>query len=333
MKKHALAAALALCLLLSGCGGREPDDGALRIGIAVYKSDDTYISNMNAAFQASVDAYCKQTGALIYLTISDAQESQATQNDQIDRFLALDYDVLCVNLVDRTDAGRVIDKARSAGVPLVFFNREPVLEDLKTWDRAYYVGSDARESAVLQAGIVLERWEKAPEQLDLNGDGVLQYVMLEGESRHQDAIIRTEVSVQTLKNAGLPLERVDGGIADWDRSQAAVLTEGFLEDHPGQIDLILCNNDDMALGAVDAAERMGLDFHNIVGIDGTPQGLAAVESGRMLGTVVMDYAAHGDMIFRMARALALREDVSAVATIGEDRSVRIPMEVHVAGGK
>lgn len=324
--------ACTLLFALSSCrsDGQEGNK-ALRIGIAVYKGDDTYITNMTNAMQDAANAWCQETGEQIYLTISDAQESQTTQNEQIDRFLALDYDVLCVNLVDRTDAARVIDKAQDADVPIVFFNREPVQEDLLAWDKLYYVGSDARESAVLQAGIVLELWQEDRSALDLNGDGVLQYVMLEGEIRHQDTIIRTEVPIQTLKAAGIAVERLDGGLANWDRDQAAALTEGYFEDHGESIEFIFCNNDDMALGAADAVARLGIDFHNIVGIDGTPQGVEAVEEGRMLGTVVMDVKTHGQTIFKMARALALGEDVTAVAEVRDDRSVRIPMYVKTIG--
>ena len=183
MKRRAASALVLGALLLlagSGCRGQgKHEESPLRIGVAVYKGDDTYISNMTAAMQESVEAWSKENGERVYLTISDAGESQTTQNEQIDRFLSLDYDVLCVNLVDRTDAAHVIDKARSADVPVVFFNREPVQEDLQTWDKVYYVGSDARQSAQLQAQIVLDKWEEDPASLDLNGDGVLQYVMLE----------------------------------------------------------------------------------------------------------------------------------------------------------
>ena len=304
----------ALLLIPMGCREGEPGEKAIRIGISIYKGDDTYIADMTASLQESVEAYRK--------------ESQATQNDQIDRFLSLNYDALCVNLVDRTDAGRVVDKARAANVPLIFFNREPVLEDLTSWSKVYYVGSDARESAELQAGIVLERWREDRASLDLNGDGILQYVMLEGETRHQDTSIRTEVPIQILKDAEVPLERVDGGQANWSRSQAAALTEGYFTDHGSSIELIFCNNDDMALGAAAAVERLGLDFHNIVGIDGTPKGIAAVDEGKMLGTVVMDCPAHGETVFRMARAMAMGEDVTTAAHIREDRSVRIPMYVY-----
>lgn len=327
MKKRIAALAVALLVCLAACGEQgQGEGGALRIGVAVYRGEDTYLTNMTQAMQRDVDAWCEETGERIYVTVSDAQESQSAQNEQIDRFLSLNYDVLCVNLVDRTDAAHVIDRARECGVPVVFFNREPVQEDLQTWDRVYYVGSDARQSAMLQARIVLDLWEEDPAALDLNGDGTVQYVMLEGESRHQDAMIRTEVSVQTLKAAGVPLERVDSGIANWDRNQAAALTEGYFEEYPG-IELILCNNDDMALGAADAVERLALEFHNIVGIDGTPQGLEAVEGGRLLGTVVMDYPAHGETLFRLARALALGENTDEVDGL-RDRSVRVPMYIQ-----
>jgi len=180
--------------------------------------------------------------------------------------------------------------------------------------------------AQLQAQIVLDLWESDPAALDRNGDGVLQYMMLEGESRHQDAVIRTEVSVQTLREAGVPLERVESGIANWDRNQAAALTESALLEYP-EIELILCNNDDMALGAADAVERLGLEFSNIVGIDGTPQGVEAVDQGRLLGTVVMDYPAHGEAIFRLSRALALGDDPQETAGLSE-RIIRIPMYIY-----
>lgn len=320
------AAALLLAAGPAGCRETPQEDGTLRIGVAVYKGEDTYISNMTQAMQESVDDWCAETGERIQVSISDAQESQNTQNEQIDRFLSLGYDVLCVNLVDRTDAARVVDKAREADVPLVFFNREPVQEDIDAWDKVYYVGSDARQSAQLQAQIVLDLWESDPAALDQNGDGILQYMMLEGESRHQDAVIRTEVSVQTLREAGVPLERVESGIANWDRNQAAALTESALLEYP-EIELILCNNDDMALGAADAVERLGLEFSNIVGIDGTPQGVEAVDQGRLLGTVVMDYPAHGEAIFRLSRALALGDDPQETAGLSE-RIIRIPMYIY-----
>lgn len=329
MKRQVCALLAAVLLCLTACAPRgSGEEETLRIGVAVYKGTDTYITNMTQAMEAAAQAWSEESGERVQLTMSDAQENQNTQNEQIDRFLSLGYDVLCVNLVDRTDAARVIGKAREADVPVVFFNREPVQEDLESWEKVYYVGSDARQSAQLQAQIVLELWESDPAALDKNGDGVLQYAMLEGESRHQDAMIRTEVSVQTLRDAGVPLERVESGIANWERSQADALTESWLLKG-ADLELILCNNDDMALGAADAVERLGLDFHNIVGIDGTPQGLEAVEDGTLLGTVVMDYAAHGTAILQLARTLGAGEEPTNMENM-EDNTIRIPMHIQKA---
>ena len=321
------AAGLAVLLLFGGCSRQdEEEENTLRIGVAVYEGTDTYVKNITESMQQDAASWSSQEDMRVYITIFDGKESQSTQNDQIDRMISLGYDVLCVNLVDRTDASNVLSKARAADMPVVFFNREPVQEDLESWDRVCYVGSDARQSAQLQARIVLDLWEEDPGALDRNGDGVIQYLMLEGESRHQDAMIRTEVSVQTLRDAGMALERVDGGIANWSRSQASVLTERFLTERP-DVELILCNNDDMALGAADAVERLGLDFRNIVGIDGTPEGLEAVEEGRLLGTVVMDYAAHGATILRLAVALAQGEALSELPGV-EGQTIRIPMYIQ-----
>lgn len=318
---------LTLGTALFGCGSPSKRE-AVKIGVSIYKGDDTFISAMMESFMASAAAFEEETGVRVNISIADANESQATQNDQIGRFLALDYDVLCVNLVDRTDAGGIIDRARDAGVPVVFFNREPVQEDMLKWDDILYVGSDARESATLEAEIVIRRYEDDPSSIDFNDDGIIQYIMLEGERRHQDAIIRTEVSVETLKQAGFRMEKLDGGIANWNRDQAAALTEAYLTAYGDQIELILCNNDDMALGAADAVDRLGLSFCNIVGIDGTDKGLAAVKDGKLLGTVVMDLPAHGKTIFEAAYAFATGANPADTLDVRADRSIRIPMYIE-----
>ncbi|HWQ57991.1 MAG TPA: galactose ABC transporter substrate-binding protein [Clostridia bacterium] len=321
------ALALASSLLLGACRSASERD-TVKIGVSVYKGDDTFISAMMESFTQIAAQFEEKTGVRVNISIADADESQKTQNEQIERFLSLDYDVLCVNLVDRTDAGGIIDRARDAGVPVVFFNREPVQEDMLKWDKILYIGSDARESATLEAQIVIDRYNEDPASIDTDGDGIIQYIMLEGERRHQDAIIRTEVSVETLREAGFEVEKLDGGIANWNRDQAAALTETYLRTYGDQIELIICNNDDMALGAADAVEWLGLDFSNIVGIDGTEKGLAAVREGKMLGTVVMDLPAHARAIFEAAYAFATGGDPADSLEVREDQSVRIPMYIE-----
>lgn len=282
------------------------ENRSIKIGVSVYLEDDTFITTMMDSLKAILEKYELENGTAsrFYLSISDAKGSQNTQNEQVERFLSLDYDLLLINPVDRTHAANIIDMAMDKDVPIVFFNREPVEADMKRWEKLYYVGTDPTMNGKMEGEIVVDIYEDHPQSIDINGDGRVSYIMIEGEFRHQDAVLRTEDSVQTIKNAGIHLEKLDGGVANWDRSQAAALAREYFAKYGDSIELIICNNDDMALGVTDVVEEMGLDFVNIVGIDGTPAGLQAIEDGRMLGTVVIDGAAQAESIFQLVLALS-----------------------------
>ena len=309
------ALVLAVCGGLLVYGNRENGEEprtSMRIGVLLYRGDDTFISTLRGAIEEQAKEYELQSGIKVTLDIMDAKGSQLTQDSQADRLISLECDALCVNMVDRSAASGVIDKAMEAGIPIVFFNREPVEEDMNRWDKLYYVGADPRESAVLQGQILVNAYQENPRTLDENGDGLVSYVLLEGESSHQDSLVRTEQSIQTLKDGGVPIERITGGIANWERSQASALMEQWLSEYPGEIELVIANNDDMALGAIDAMERNGVltGTIQVVGIDGTPAGLEAIRAGKLLGTVESDRQAYAEAIFETARQLVMGETVT-----------------------
>ncbi|WP_320956775.1 galactose ABC transporter substrate-binding protein [Enterocloster asparagiformis] len=321
------AAALALALAVAGivCWFRSsrvpPPKTSIRIGVALYRGDDTFISTVRAALEERAKAYEQETGIKVVMDIVDAKLNQNTQNSQVERFISLGYDALCVNIVDRSAASIIIDRAMDAGIPVVFFNREPVEEDMNRWEKLYYIGADAKESAVLQGNILVDAYKKDPTSLDRNGDGMVSYVLLEGESSHQDSLIRTEWSIQTLKDGGVPLEKLTGGIANWERSQASAWMEQWISEYPEQIELVICNNDDMALGAIDAIKRANIPRGaiKVVGIDGTPVGKEALAAGDLFGTVESDREQYARVIFDIAAALALGKGV--------------PEDIHLDGGK
>ena len=321
-RKIVSAACMALaCILLSGCraGAASEKKHAIRIGVSLYRADDTFIGNIRSELEKRAKEYEQETGIKVTLDIQDAKGNQYVQNKQVERFISLGCDTLCVNPVDRTTSSGIIDAAAAADIPVVFFNRQPVEEDMDRWDRLYYVGADAKESAVLEAEIVADQYEKDPASLDKNGDGVISYVLLEGESNHQDSLIRTEWSVQTLKDRGVPIEKITGGIANWERSQASALMEQWLELYPDTIELVLSNNDDMALGAIDALDRAGGKKISVVGIDGTTQGQDAVQSGKMLGTVSSDKTGYANAIFTIAAAVGMGDPIPGEITLDEGK--------------
>ena len=222
-----LIAALTLLLALPACRADTGVGRTLRVGVALYQQEDTFIETVTRELQRAALETGDGQGIKINLYIADGKESQATQNEQVDRFLERGYDVICVNVVDRTAAAVIIDKAQTADVPVIFFNREPVEEDLRRWQHAYYVGLPAGDAGVLQGELVLDAWQSRRNELDRNGDGVLQYVMLEGEPGHQDALLRTEYSISTLIKAGVSTEKLASAAANWQRGPASGCVNGF----------------------------------------------------------------------------------------------------------
>lgn len=318
-------------VLLTSCQGvgKEEQKSSLRIGVSLYRADDTFINNLRSMMEEKAKEYEREKGIKVTLDIQDAKGSQNTQNSQVERFIALECDVLCINPVDRMDASGMIDKAMTAGVPVVFFNRQPVEEDMNRWDQLYYVGVDARETAVLQGEMVVDLYGRHPEAVDLNGDGVVSYVMLEGETSHQDSLIRTEWSVQTLKDGRVPIEKITGGIANWERSQASALMEQWLAEYPDTIELVISNNDDMALGAIDALERAQITEVNVIGIDGTTQGLDALKNGSLLGTVSANKELYASAIVELAASCALRETLPEEYPLTDQKYFWTPQEILI----
>ena len=218
---------LSIIMLLISCGngGEKPAAGGeapaggeakkeIKIGVALYKFDDTFISSVKDAINEISDEKSKETGEKITINAVDGQGQQATQNDQVDTFITQGYDVIAVNMVDRTAASVIIQKAQAAGIPVVFFNREPVAEDMAKWDQLYYVGAKAEESGTIQGEVAADYFKANPDA-DKNKDGKIQYVMLEGDPGHQDALLRTEYSIKALETAGFKVENLASDSALW----------------------------------------------------------------------------------------------------------------------
>ncbi len=318
-KKKILAGILTIVILLSGCGTRsaEQTDTAkdtIRIGVTLYNQHDTFISEMMSCFTKYVQNAQSDTGITITVEVMDASGNQTTQNDQVKTLIEKECDVICVNLVDRTEPTTIADMAQKADIPIIFFNRELVAEDLERWDQLYYVGGDAFQSGTLQGELAADIFQQDSER-DKNQDGICQYVILEGEPGHQDAIVRTELCTQALSDQGLETEKLGYAIANWNRAQAQTKFMQLYSSFEEEIELVMANNDDMALGVVDALKAAEIDQEEwpiIVGIDGTSVGLEAVENNELSGTVYNDKEGQAQAMLDLAAALASKEPVDAL---------------------
>lgn len=327
------AAALSVVLLLTGCGGqssnevRKENKKNLKIGISVYDQYDTFVLSVVNRLQEYAKKKEKEWGITITLEILNADKNQITQNDQMDEFIDKGFDITCINLVDRTDASTIIEKAKTADVPVIFFNRELVEEDLQRWDKLYYVGADAFVSGELQGEILVQECQKNFSKIDKNGDGILQYVILEGEPGHNDSLVRTMSVISKIDDSGYMVEKLSDEIANWNRGQADAKMDQWISNFGTEIEVVLANNDDMALGAIDALKRSKMSVWPVVlGIDGTDVGLEAVKKKEMLGTVVNDSQGQAEGMLELAYSLFSKEPLPEKIKLIDGKYIRLPYE-------
>ena len=289
-------------LVLSGCSGKsDQTEKTLRVGVITYTQDDPFINGLTDELKAQLKAMENKERRIIVSTKS-GNDDQQEQNEKVEEMIDAGCDVLCINLVDRTAPSRIIRMARNEDIPVIFFNREPVREDLVQWEKLYYVGCDAEQSGIMQGEIAAEYINSHPE-VDKNEDGKIQYVLLEGEAGHQDAISRTEYSVKTLMKNDVILEKLSYQLADWNRGQAENRMKRLISQYGKEIELVISNNDEMALGAVEAYRTVGYareDWPVIFGIDGLEDALKAVKAGEMQGSILNDRVDQAKEMAKMA---------------------------------
>ena len=260
----------------------------------------------------------------VRLLMNDSQNDQAKQNDQVDVMLARGVDVLAINLVDPAAAPTIIQKAKYDNVPVVFYNKEPSPEALASYDKAYYVGTDSKESGIIQAQLIAEHWQKNP-AWDLNGDKVIQYVLLKGEPGHPDAEARTSYVVSTLNDMGFKTEELHMDTGMWDAAMAKDKVDAWASGPNGsKIELVIANNDAMAMGAIEALKAAGKTKTPVFGVDALTEALALIESGQMQGTVLNDANNQAKATFELAYNLANKGATEGTQWKAENKVVRVP---------
>lgn len=339
--KKLLAIAMATMMLggaLAGCSssGDKADGGdsskAVKVGVCLYKFDDTYISTV----RQSLEKIQKENEGKVEFTFYDGKGDQATQNDSIDTLLEKDTDLLMVNLVDTGAAQAVIDKVKKADKPVVLFNREPATDTIKAYEKAMFVGTNAQQAGVLQGEILADAW-KANKDLDKNGDGVMQYVMLKGEPDNPEAIARTKYSVSTINEKGIKTKELANQVCNWDQATAQNAMEAWFSRYGNEIEVVIANNDGMAQGAIAALQAQGYNNGDakktipVVGVDATSAAQDLISKGFMTGSVLQDAPAMAEALYKCGMNLA--EGKSAIE--GTDYkfddtkvSVRIPYKPY-----
>ena len=319
--KKLLCAALALLLL----GAPALAEELPAFGVCIYDGTDTFMASLRLHLETYAHGKAR-------LTVYDSRNDQNLQNDQVEGMLEAGADVLIINPVDRLAAGYLIEKARKRQTPVLFVNKEPLLEDLLLYEHAFYVGADGAQSGRLSGEILAEYFLAHPEA-DKNGDGTVQYVLIKGEPGHQDAELRTQNALKPLQEAGFRVEKLQEDTGMWRRQLGQEKMAGFLLAWGDQIECVIANNDEMALGAINALKAAGYfsggRFMPVVGVDAISQAIEALRQGSLLGTVFNDGEQQAMAAVDLAILLAKGEEITADTysyPITDERFVWIPYQ-------
>lgn len=278
------------------------------VSVFYYTYSDTYISSVRTA----LDAQWEARG--VEYQDYDSNNSQTTQTEQVQTALAKGTSLLVVNLVDTGSddaAQNIIDLAAAQGVPVIFFNRSVSEEVVTSNDDAVFVGTDYEMAGIMQGQMIGEYLVENYDAVDLNGDGVISYVMFKGQEGNAEAIARTQYAVEyanaALEEAGYPdLEFYDASnenlyLVDQDGAWSAAAANNYMqtilsqysEANGNMVELVIANNDEMAIGAITALQNAGYNQDGatvipVFGVDATDAAKEEIANGTMVGTIKQD---------------------------------------------
>ncbi len=267
---------------------------ATKIGVSMDKFDDNFLT----VLRNSMADYAK-TQPGVTLQIEDAKDDVSKQISQVQNFIANGMDAIIVNPVDTSATAAITKAAADAGVPLVYVNREPADVD-KLGPKAAFVASNEAESGTLETKQICKL---------LGGKGNI--LVMEGVLSNQSAVQRTKdvhevISAPDCSGMKIVAEQT----ANYDRTQAQNLMTNWLSKGL-KFDAVVSNNDEMAIGAIQAMKSAGMDTKSAIvgGIDATQDALASMKSGDLKVTVFQDAAGQGKGAVDAALALAAGKTV------------------------
>ena len=284
-----------------------------KIGISIYQFADNFMTLYRTELvrYLTEDLGFKEEN----IVVQDGKNDQAEQTNQINNFITDQVDVMILNLVQSSSAPQITDLCNEAGIPVVYINRQPDETESDRWAyegiKATYVGADARQSGTFQGEEILETANGG----DINGDGKVSYIMVQGDPENVDAQYRTEYSIKALTDAGTEVDELLLQRGDWDQAKGQQITQDALTQFGDQVEVVFFNNDAMALGAKQAIEAAGRVVNEdiyLVGVDALTDAVQSIVDGKFTGTVFNDHFGQAQTAAQMAVKYLKGEEVDPI---------------------
>jgi inositol transport system substrate-binding protein len=296
MIKRLLAGAALSVLLAQGAA-------AQTVAVSMARFDDNFLT----VIRNGMEAYAKTLDG-VNPQIEDAGNDVAKQLDQINNFVASGVDAIIVNPVDTSATQAMSDAAAAGGIPMVYVNREPINVDTLP-DNQAFVASDERESGTLETKEVCRLFKEA-------GKTEVSVYVIMGELSNQAAQQRTQDIHDVIDSGecGVTLNIIDKQTSNWMRDEAQNLMANWLSTGT-PFDGVIANNDESAIGAIQAIKASGMDVKPLVigGVDATQDALQAMQAGELDVTVFQDAAGQGhgalDAALKLAKGEAVEQKV------------------------
>lgn len=303
--KKTLALVLALVMMFALCATACAEEKTeYDVRALIWKYDDTYGSSVRKAMMQYAEEIGEELGVTINLQMYDAADDFAKQLEQANQIVGEKPDFVIINLAEVSSGETLTKIFTEAEIPFLFYNKPPTEESFQAVigdTGSIFIGTLAREAGDMQGEILADIWN-ADKSIDLNGDGVLQFVELEGEVNNAEAQARTKYSEEIAIEQGVPLEpALDEYIivANWDTAQAQEKFAPVFAAHP-EIEVVFVNNDDMGIGVIAALNDKGYNTGKegdpklvVIGVDATDAAYEAIRAGKMTATVKQDGDAMG----------------------------------------
>ena len=357
IKFISLLLAFLLCIpVLASCGRKDNAD----VHVFYYTYSDPYISTVRTSLGRALDA------AGIKYQDHDSNNSQTTQTEQVQTAITKGAKLLVVNIVTTGSddaANGIVKLAKDADIPVIFFNREVSDSVVLGYDKCAFIGTDATEAGKLQGDMIGDYVVKNYDKIDLNGDGKISYVMFMGEKGNNEAIYRTQYSVENadkkLVAAGKPvLEFYDKANTDkylldregkWSAQAAndymTTILASYSTANKNMVELVICNNDGMAEGAISALNAAGYKTGAegsvtipVFGVDATSAAKELISAGKMAGTIKQDAEGMAKAISKasenaLGEGKGLLDDLGDVTIDDKVRKARVPYDVYLGEKK
>lgn len=279
----------------------------IRAAVLLYKEDDYFISLLtNSLLEIE-----NQNKDIIDFIIYDGKDNEELQDKQLDEAINSEVDIILLNIVNVKKSYELLEKIKKTNIPVIFFNREPFnLNSLKEHtNKAVYVGTTACDSGNMQGDVVIKEWRDKG-ITDKNKDNTIQYFLLQGDKDNLEAQYRSECVVRRIEENDIKTSKIAEEFCNWDRACAKQATEKLFSQYGKEIELIISNNDEMAIGAILALQENGYNlgdpqkYISVIGVDGTEQARQMIENGFMTGTVIQDSDGMATALYRIGSNLA-----------------------------